>query len=86
MTMQLDPREFNLPARTIIEQTDPHTIVLVIDRKSRIIMTDGRKVLEKAKKIQHARPAVTVVFKTSAPICSKTQKFLEVEGIQVLSI
>lgn len=79
-----DPKEYDLPARTIIEQIDPHTVALLIDRKSRIIMADGKKVLEKVKKIKHVRPAMVVVLKTSAPVCSKTKKFLEAEGIQLI--
>jgi len=84
MNRKLDPKEFGLPARTIIEQIDPLTVALLIDRKSRIIMADGKKVLEKVKKIKHAQPAMVVVLKTTAPVCSKTQKFLEAEGIQLI--
>ncbi|NNK97347.1 MAG: hypothetical protein HKP41_23575 [Desulfobacterales bacterium] len=79
-----DPKEYGLPARTIIEQIDPYTVALLIDRKSRIIMADGKKVLEKVKKIKHVRPAMVVVLKTNAPVCSKTQKFLEAEGIRLI--
>ncbi|MBT8333703.1 MAG: hypothetical protein HKP41_11850 [Desulfobacterales bacterium] len=86
MKRRRDPQEYGLPARTIIEQIDPHTVALLIDRKSRIIMADGKKVLEKVKKIKHVRPAMVVALKTSAPVCSKTKKFLEAEGIQLISI
>jgi hypothetical protein len=43
MNTRFNPKEFGLPARTVIEQIDKNTIALVIDRKSRIIMSDGKK-------------------------------------------
>lgn len=42
MTIKLEPKEFGLPARTVIGQIDENTIALIIDRKSRIIMADGK--------------------------------------------
>lgn len=83
--MKLDPKSFNLPARTALEQVDEGSIAIVIERKSRIIMADGRKILEKARKIQEVRPAASVMLKTTAPICSKTVKFLEEQGIRILA-
>ena len=83
---KIDPKEFGLPARTVLEQVDEHTVALIMDRKSRIIMADGRKIVEKAAKIQKARPKLTVVLKTSAPVCSKTLAFLDKAGIPVHSL
>ena len=83
---RIDPREFGLHARTVLEQVDEHTVALVMDRKSRIIMADGRKIVEKVKKIQKARPNLTVVLKTSAPVCSKTLAFLDKAGIAIHSL
>ena len=80
----MTPKQFGLHPRTILEQVGEHTIALVINRKSRIIMTDGRKIAEKAQKIKTVKPEITVVLKTTAPICSKTKTFLEDAGIQVL--
>ena len=82
---RIDPKEFGLHARTVLEQVDEHTVALVMDRKSRIIMADGRKIEEKAAKIQKVRPKLTVVLKTSAPVCSKTVTFLEKSGITIHS-
>jgi len=83
--MKLNPKEYGLPARTLIEQIDENTIALVIARKSRIIMADGRKMLDKISKMKKNRPSVAVVLKTTAPVCSKTKNFLEGEGIQILN-
>lgn len=84
MSRNIDPKEFALPPRTVLEQVGSNTIAIVMLRKSRIIMADGRKIVEKAGKIQQVRPDVNVALKTSAPICSKTIKFFEGEGIQVV--
>ena len=82
--MKLAPKDFGLPARTLLEQVDSNTIAIVIDRKSRILMADGQKILEKAKKIQTLQPSIAVALKTTAPLCSKTIQFLEAEGIQLI--
>ena len=85
MNMILDPKEFGLPARTVIEQIDQDTIALVIDRKSRIIMADGKKILEKLGKIRAGQPSVGIALKTTAPVCSKTKTFLESHGVKLIS-
>lgn len=81
----LSAKEFNLPARTCLEQLDSSTIALVMKRKSRIIMADGRKIQEKASKIREKRPGTRIVLKTTAPVCSKTMLFLQEEGIEILT-
>ena len=81
-----DPKEFGLHARTVLEQVDEHTVALVMDRKSRIIMADGRKIVEKVEKIQKARPKITVALKTSAPVCGKTVTLLQNGGITIHSL
>jgi len=83
---RIDPKEFALHARTVLEQVDEHTIALVMDRKSRIIMADGGKIVEKAEKIHKVRPGVTLLVKTSAPVCSKTLAFLDRAGIAIHSL
>lgn len=37
MPESIDPEEFGLPARTVIEMLDEQTLAIVIDRKSNII-------------------------------------------------
>jgi hypothetical protein len=82
--MKLLPKEFGLPPRTILEQIDDDTIAIVIDRKSRIVMADGKKILEKTQRIKEMQPSTTIVLKTTAPVCSKTIKFLEAEKISLI--
>lgn len=82
--MKISPKEFDLPSRTVLEQIDNNTIAILINRKSRIIMADGKKILEKAGKIRKVRPDYSIVLKTTAPLCSKTIDFLGKEGIQLI--
>jgi len=84
MNKKLNPKEFGLPARTVIEQVDKNNIALVIDRKSRIIMADGKKILEKLNKIKEGQSVTSVALKTTAPVCRKTKTFLESEGVQII--
>jgi hypothetical protein len=80
----LDPKTFGLAPRTVIEQIDDNMIAIVMDRKSRIIMADGKKILEKLDTIKKSLPRVRVALKTTAPVCSKTKAYLEGEGIQLI--
>lgn len=86
MAKLIDPQKYGLHTRTLIEEIDQQTIALVMHRKSRIIMSDGRKILEKILKMKSYDPDKLFVLKTSAPVCSKTQTYLEKEGVEVLSI
>lgn len=80
----LDPKEYSLPIRTVIEMVDDNLVAIVINRKSRIIMADGKKIREKIVKIQQALPQLSYALKTTAPVCSKTAAFLEDNNIQVI--
>ena len=83
---QLSPKAFGLSSRTVIEQQDDSTIALVIDRKTRIIMTDGKKILEKISAIKRHRPTCRVILKTSAPLCSKTSNMFAEAGVEIASM
>jgi hypothetical protein len=85
MPVYLDPQPFGLQPRTIIEEIDCNTIAIVIHRKSRIIMADGKKILVKAEKITNAKPGRKVILKTSAPVCRKTLQYLAVNGIEIIN-
>ena len=82
--MELSAKQFGLPVRTVLEQIDSKTIAIVIKRKSRIIMADGRKIVEKSQKIREMLPSAAVVLKTTAPVCSKTVRFLESFGVLLI--
>jgi hypothetical protein len=48
----IDPKKFGLPGKTVIEDLGDNHYTLVIDRKSRIIMADGEKLLLRLKREQ----------------------------------
>jgi hypothetical protein len=83
MTSYLDPQSLGLAPRTVVEVVDSYTIAIVIKRKSRIIMTDGQKILAKAEKIKRAKPGSKIILKTSAPVCGKTLQFLADNNIEI---
>lgn len=83
MTVYLDPQSLGLPPRTIVVEIAPDTIAIVINRKSRVVMADGKKIVAKADKIKKIKPGRKVILKTSAPVCSKTLLFLADNGIEV---
>ena len=80
--MNIDPKKYGLNTRTVLIENEQKEIIIVINRKSRIIMKDGRKILEKARKIQEQENK-TISIKTDAPICSKTKQYLQKNGIEI---
>ena len=72
----IDPTQYNLSSRVDLRQDGSGDLLIVIDRKSRIIMKDGIRVLEMVKKINKIDPKKNISVRTSAPICSKTKKLL----------
>ena len=73
---KIDPTQYNLFPRVDLRQGKPNDIYIVINRKSRIIMKDGIKILEMVKKINKVDWNKRVSVLTSAPVCSKTKQFL----------
>jgi len=87
MTMEtVDPRNYNLPTRTKLLKDGSGSLFIVIDRKSRVVMKDGNKVLNVAKHIKEVNQNTTISLLTSAPVCSKTKEFLLKHKISVLAI
>ena len=72
----IDPTQYNLSSRVDLRQDHSGDLLIIIDRKSRIIMKDGIRVLEMVKKINKIDPKKNISVRTSAPICSKTKKLL----------
>ncbi len=84
MNKFIDPKLFSLPPSTKLKQVGTNQFDIIIQRKSRIIMKDGKGVLAKVDKIKHHVPKAKVSLRTSAPVCSKTKAFLKERGISVL--
>jgi hypothetical protein len=86
MTNRTEPESFGLQQRTIIENIGPGVMAIVINRKSRIIMADARRIVANAAKITKTKPGTKVVLKTTAPVCSKTMQYLQERGIGVVRV
>ena len=84
MNKFIDPKLFSLPPSTKLKQVGSNQFDIIIQRKSRIIMKDGKGVLAKVDKIKQQVPKAKVSLRTSAPVCSKTKAFLKEYGISVL--
>jgi hypothetical protein len=84
MAKTIDPKSLGLSVRTVVEAIDQNILAIVINRKSRIIMADSRKILDKSATIKEAKPGCQIMLKTTAPVCSKTLKFLADQGIKVI--
>jgi len=84
MKEQIDPKPYGLPPRTVLMKQGPEKFVLVINRKSRIIMKDALTILKKVEKIKEKVQGASVILETSAPVCSKSIKFLKENGIDVV--
>ena len=80
----IDPKTFGLHPKTVIEDIGKDRFAIIIIRKSRIIMSDGKKILEKVKAIQKVETKASVSLKTSAPLCSKTAAFLKEHKIDMI--
>jgi len=79
----IDPRKYNLSPRIRLQQNSINDLFIVIDRKSRIIMKDGYRIVEIVNSIQSAEKNSTVSVLTSAPVCSKTRQFLSERKIEI---
>ena len=79
---RLDPKIFNLNSRAIIEE-EKSALTLVVNRKSRVIMKDGRRLLDQVRQIKKFSKKPVVIF-TSAPVCSKTKGFLNNNGVEII--
>ena len=82
----IDPTQYNLSSRVDLRQGRSGDLLIIIDRKSRIIMKDGVRILEMVKKINKIDPKKNISVRTSAPICSKTKKLLLDNSIIVKSL
>jgi len=85
VTKNIDPKTFDLPGKTVIEELGRNHYALVIDRKSRVIMADGKRLVEKADKIKKVLPGIKVSLQSTAPVCSKTIRFLADHGINLIA-
>ena len=81
---ELNPKDFGLGSRVKLVEIAPSHIGIVKKIKSRIIMKDGRKIMETAAKITETSPSAKISLIISGPICSKTRKYLADNGVEVI--
>lgn len=84
MPKTIDAGRFGFPKSTVIQQLGPGHYALVINRKSRIIMADGARILAKAEIIRQTIPGSRVSLRTTAPVCGKTRTFLQDRNVELL--
>ena len=82
---KVDPKLYNLHSRIILRKTKKD-IFIVIDRKSRIIMKDGYRIIEIVKRIRGFETGKNISVLSGAPVCSKTKKFLTKNNITIKSL
>lgn len=80
-----NPREFGLSKRVELYK-DRNKVIIKAKRKSRIIMNDGLRFFEIAKKIKENNKEKKISLLTNAPICSKTKSFLMKKNISILEL
>ena len=80
---KIDPKRYNLSPRLNLQQNELNELFIIIDRKSRIIMKDGHRILEMVKRIQSIEKDRHVSVLTSAPVCTKTRTFLSNNAVLV---
>lgn len=80
----IDPKIFGLSPRMMVGQLSVNHIVLIKDRKSRIIMKDGRQIFEQIRRIKNNAPNSKISLATNAPVCGKTTNFLKEREIEIL--
>ena len=80
----IDPISVGAPKRSNVAMDNDNNIYIVKNIKSRIIMKDGLKLFDLAKKIKTVKN-VTVSLATTAPVCSKTKKYLKENKIKITS-
>ena len=83
---KVDPRLFNLSNRINIQENDKNEVFFIIERKSRIIMKDGIRIFNQIQTMKEKRSSARFFLKTSAPVCSKTKKYLNQRKIEIFDI
>ena len=82
----IDPKTYNLSPRTKLLEDNKGSLFVVVDRKSRVVMKDGQKIVKIAEDIKKVSQNKKISLLTSAPVCSKTKKHLLKCSIPVLAL
>lgn len=80
---EIDSKSVGAPTRSVIGQDNKNRLYIIKNIKSRIIMKDGYKIAEAVKQIKNKTNS-SVSLATTAPICSKTTRFLNENDIKII--
>jgi hypothetical protein len=79
----LDSKEYGLSSRSVVGKYNNEQIFLIKDRKSRIIMKNGRQILNQIETIKINSQITNIALATNAPICGKTTKLFAENKVEV---
>ena len=80
--VNIDPKKYGLHPRVKLKGSGKEIFIL-IERKSRVIMKDGNRILQMAEKIKQASPTKKISVLSTAPVCRKTEQLLLKNNITV---
>jgi len=80
---EIDPKSVGAPSRSVIGQDNNNHLYIIKNIKSRIIMNNGYKIVETVKQIKN-KTSSSVSLATTAPVCSKTKRFLDENDIKII--
>ena len=81
---QIDSSTLGLSKRTQVAVGAGRNYYIIKNIKSRIIMKDGKKIVETASIIKN-QTNKQVFLATTAPVCSKTKTYLFNKNIQIVT-
>lgn len=86
MGQRVNAVKFGLTGRTDLEKIGKNHYSIVIQRKSRILLKDGEKILEKVGIMKEFTPGIKIDLMTNAPICGKARQFFKENNIEIIRI
>jgi len=84
MPEAVNPKLFGLHPATKLAQSGEKQFIIIMNRKSRIIMKDGEKIVQKAARIIEKVPGAIVSLQTTAPVCSQTKALLKANKVMLV--
>lgn len=83
--VNIDPKKYGIHQRVKLKGSGNEIFVL-IERKSRVIMKDGNRIIQMAEKIKQTNPTKKISVLSTAPVCGKTEQLLLKNSITVKKI
>ena len=80
--VNIDPKKYGFHPRVKLKGNGKEIFVL-IERKSRVIMKDGNRIIQMAEKIKQTNPTKKISVLSTAPVCGKTEQLLLKNNLQL---